>query len=243
MTANTASIKWNGSTLQARQLQEKLRSGIDLSPLKKKCRFIGGSDISFNKKENAVYAAIVVLRIDDDGAINEIVEEAVGIDQVNFPYIPGFLSFREVPPLLKLWNTLKIKPDVLMLDGHGIMHPRSMGVATHFGLETGIPTLGCAKKRLVGEYLEPGLERGSASPLFHQGELRGYVYRSRALVKPIFVSPGTGMSIDDALDFVRLTGGRYRLPEPTRLAHQAANRLRRQYLDLKFNCKSGTLLE
>lgn len=229
MVANTATIQWNGSTQQAREVQEKLRSKINLSPLKKKCRYIGGSDISFNKKENTVYAAIVVLRI-DDSAIGEVVEEAVGIDQVTFPYIPGFLSFREVPPLLKLWNTLKIKPDVLMLDGHGIMHPRGMGVATHFGLEAGIPTLGCAKKRLVGEYVEPAREKNSVSPLFYQGELRGYVYRSRALVKPVFVSPGNGMSIDDALNFVRLSGGRFRLPEPTRLAHQAANRLRKQYM-------------
>ena len=223
-----SSIQWNGSTLQARQLQEKLRSRIDLSPLKKKCRYIGGSDISFNKKENTVYAAIVVLRIDDD-AIGEIVEEAAGIDQVTFPYIPGFLSFREVPPLLKLWKTLKIRPDVLMLDGHGIMHPRRMGVASHFGLEAGIPTLGCAKKRLVGEYVEPALEKGSIAPLFHQEELRGYVYRSRALVKPVFISPGTGMSIEDALRFARLSSGKYRLPEPTRLAHQLANRLRRKF--------------
>ncbi len=225
MSSDISSIQWNGSTTQARLLQEKLRSRINLSPLKKKCRLIGGSDISFNKKEQIVYAAIVVLSLDDCS----VVEEAGEIDRISFPYIPGFLSFREVPPLLKVWSKLRNKPDVLMLDGHGIMHPRCMGVATHFGLEAGIPTLGCAKKRLVGEYHEPAPEKDSISPLCYQGELRGYVYRSRAFVKPVFVSPGTGMSIDNALDFARRTSGRYRLPEPTRLAHQLANRLRMQH--------------
>lgn len=224
MSSNIGSIKWNGSTLQARQLQEKLRSQIDLSPLKKPCRFIGGSDISFNKKERIVYAAMVVLDLDN----GTVVEEAGLVDSVSFPYIPGFLSFREVPPLLKVWKKLRLKPDVLMLDGHGIMHPRGMGVATHFGLEAGVPTLGCAKKRLIGEYTEPELQQGSASPLYYQGELRGYVYRSRTGVKPVFISPGTGMSLENALDFARRTIGRYRLPEPTRLAHQLANRLRKQ---------------
>lgn len=223
MNSSIQSIQWNGSTQQARQLQEKLRSRIDLSPLKKPCGLIGGADISFNQWEQTVYAAIVVLRL-EDGAL---IEEAGIIDSVRFPYIPGFLSFREVPPLLKAWDTLKNKPDAVMLDGHGIMHPRCMGVATHFGLEAGVPTLGCAKKRLVGEYEEPSVEQGASSPLFYQGELRGYVFRTRTMVKPVFVSPGTGMSIRNALELVKRTGGKYRLPEPTRQAHQLANKLRK----------------
>ena len=148
MTAQSAdTIKWHGSTEEARLLQHKLRARVDLSPLQSECQFIGGADISFNLKQNIVYAAIVVLKIDD----LSVVENAGVIDEIHFPYVPGFLSFREVPPLLKVWRKLKRRPDVLMLDGHGIMHPRCMGVATHFGLEAGVPTLGCAKKRLIGD--------------------------------------------------------------------------------------------
>ena len=224
MTETSSFTYWNGSIEQCRALQESLRARVVLTPCNRHFTTIGGADISFNPNSNIVYAAIVVL----NSRSLAVIDQVTITDTATFPYIPGYLSFREVPSLLKAWSGLTHKPEVMMLDGHGILHPRRLGVATHFGLETGIPTLGCAKKRLVGEYLEPGPNRGECSPIYYQQEHCGYVYRSRSQVKPIYISPGNGMSVDDALAVTKQVGGNYRLPEPTRLAHQLANQLRQR---------------
>lgn len=208
---------------QALQLQQELREHISLLPLEKKVTYLAGADISFNLYEDVVYAGIVVLRLPELTAV----VHAVAQGNAGFPYIPGFLSFREIPSLLRVWELLPLKPDALMADGHGIAHPRRMGIATHFGLVTGCPTLGCAKKKLTGQYAEPADEKGTISPLIHQKEIIGWAFRSKKKTKPVFISPGNGMSGDDALALATASLGGYRIPEPTRQAHLLVNRFRR----------------
>ena len=217
---------WEGHTADFKALQESLRAGIDLEPLQDQPRLIAGADISLNRGSRTVYAGIVVL----DYQTLEMVEQQGVIEDVDVPYIPGYLSFREVPPLYKAWQKLLCRPDVVMLDGHGILHPRAMGVATHFGLTAKVATLGCAKKPLVGEFSEPAYTAGSAEPVNYQSETRGYILRTRRNVKPVFISPGTGMNCTDALQIAQHCARGWRLPEPTRQAHLYVNHLRRMQL-------------
>jgi deoxyribonuclease V len=140
--------------------------------------------------------------------------------------VPGLLSFREVPPLLEAWEKLKTKPDVLMLDGQGIAHPRRFGIACHIGVLLGWPTVGCAKSILVGKYGELGLEAGSRSALIDKGEQVGVALRTKNKVAPVYVSPGHLMDLDSAVDLVLRSTSKYRLPETTRQAHLLVNRLR-----------------
>jgi deoxyribonuclease V len=148
-------------------------------------------------------------------------------DECNVPYIPGLLSFRELPCILAAFRKLRVRPDAVLCDGHGLAHPRRLGIACLLGLWLAVPTVGCAKSRLLGTYDEPALERGSLSPLWDHGEQVGVVLRTRTRVKPVFVSPG---HLCDHASAVRLTlaaATQYRLPEPARLAHQCVSALRR----------------
>src|SRR5699024_1421753 len=144
-----------------------------------------------------------------------------------FPYIPGLLAFRELPILWKAWQQLRMKPDVLIMDGHGLAHPRRMGVATHFGIEIDRPTMGCAKSILTGTHEKLPLEKGNSVPLMDGDEQVGTVLRSRTNVNPIYISPGQKISFDDTYDVAMQVLTRYKLPRTTRLAHEWANRLRR----------------
>ncbi|WP_017731877.1 deoxyribonuclease V [Nafulsella turpanensis] len=223
MSANTLANTWEVKPSEARRIQEELRKQVVLSPLEGKCSLIAGADISFNKYEPTVYAGIVVLDIES----LQPVAHALAITKVHFPYVPGLLSFREIPALLQAWKLLEVKPDVIMADGHGIAHPRRLGIATHFGLATNMPSLGLAKKKLVGKYEEPDSLPGSFSPLEHNNETVGYVYRTKKNVKPVYVSPGFKTDLESALSILRQTTGKYRIPEPTRQAHLLVNQLRR----------------
>ncbi|AHM58892.1 endonuclease V [Flammeovirgaceae bacterium 311] len=211
------------SAEEALKLQQSLRQQINLAPMDTAVNYLGGADISFNLYEDEVYAGIIILKLPD----LEPVLHAVAKGTAGFPYIPGFLSFREIPSLLRVWELLPQKPDALVVDGHGIAHPRRMGIATHLGLVTGCPTLGCAKKKLTGTYQEPETEKGSTTPLMHKQEQIGYAFRSKKGTKPVFVSPGNCMSMDDALEITLKSLGKYRIPEPTRQAHLLVNRFRR----------------
>lgn len=223
--ANSAKNQYQhpASAEEALEQQQALRKQIDLSPMLREVRYLGGADISFNLYEDEVYAGIIILELP---TLTPVVH-AVAKGAAGFPYIPGFLSFREIPSLLRVWELLPIIPDALMVDGHGIAHPRRMGIATHFGLVTGCPTLGCAKKKLVGKYEEPAQEKGAISPMMHQKELIGYSFRSRKETKPVYISPGTGMDMEEALAITRASLGKYRIPEPTRQAHTLVNKFRR----------------
>lgn len=213
---------WNLTPTEAIALQKQLRSEINLQNLSQKVAFIGGADISFNKFSEIVYAGIVVLRYPS----LELYAHSAVISKSTFPYIPGLLSFREIPALLEAWEQLDKKPDVLMVDGHGIAHPRRMGIAAHFGLVTKWPTLGCAKKVLTGKYEEPEPEKGSYTGLMDGEERIGMMLRTKNKVKPVIVSPGNLLSFENALEITLNSLTAYRLPEPTRQAHLLVNKLR-----------------
>lgn len=213
---------WTGNTEEAKALQLKLREHIDLSPLPHPPKIIAGADISMNRGSPTGHAGIVVLEYPS----MQLLEEQGYSGTIPFPYIPGYLSFREVPLLLKAWQKLKHVPDVVMLDGHGIMHPRFFGVACHFGLAVNKPTLGCAKKHLVGNYDQPERIKGNKHSVRYKERHVGYVLCSRDNCNPVYISPGTGMSCEQSLELTQRSLTHYRLPEPTRLAHAFVNRLR-----------------
>jgi len=146
--------------------------------------------------------------------------------EVTFPYVPGLLSFREIPALAVAWQQLPTRPDFLVIDGHGLAHPRRMGIACHAGLVFNLPTIGCAKSLLVGRYGHLGEERGATAPLVHRGEVVGMAVRTRARVSPVYVSPGHCMDLPTAVELV-LRLADYREPETTRRAHRLVNALRR----------------
>jgi deoxyribonuclease V len=141
-------------------------------------------------------------------------------DKITFPYIPGYLSFREAPAILQLIELYAKNVDIFIFDGHGIAHPRGLGIASHIGVLADIVTIGCAKKKLIGTYQDPGIEKGAASDLVYKDNVVARVLRTREKVKPVFVSVGHRVNLDQATDLIQSCCTRYRLPEPTRLAHQ-----------------------
>lgn len=182
-------------------------------------RYIGGADVGFEQEGAVTRAAIVILEYPS----MTLVEHRIARIETTMPYIPGFLSFREYPALLAAWQSLQLKPDLLFVDGHGISHPRRLGVASHFGLLVDVPTIGVAKKRLCGRFADLDPEPGSRQPLLDKGEHIGWVLRSKARCNPLFVSTGHRVSLDSALHWVENCLRGYRLPEPTRWADAVAS--------------------
>lgn len=211
------------SVREAKLRQEQLREKITLRPLRKEIHTVAGADLSFNKNSDRVYAGIVILSLPD----LDVVARSGVATEVDFPYIPGLLAWRELPPLIEAWNLLELQPDVTILDGHGIAHPRRMGLATHFGITVDQPTIGCAKNKLTGDFEEPDPEKGSYRYITDEGKRIGIVLRSRTDVKPIFVSPGHKVSFRDSREIIMRCLSRYKLPETTRESHDLVNRLRR----------------
>ncbi|RYC67425.1 deoxyribonuclease V [Spirosoma sordidisoli] len=215
---------WTAVTpAEAVALQQQLRSQIRIQPLTEPVRTIAGCDISFNKYEETVYAGIVVLDLET----LDTIEEAGVVSTATFPYVPGLLSFREIPSLLEAWQKLTIEPDVVMFDGQGIAHPRRIGIASHGGLFLNRPTFGCAKSVLVGKYEEPAPERGSWSPMTHYRDVIGAALRTKNKVNPVYVSPGHLIDLETAVALTLACDKGYRIPEPTRRAHNLVNALRR----------------
>lgn len=216
-------ISYDNLTIpQATQLQKKLAAQINLQPYNKLPRTIAGADISFNKSSTTVYAGVVVLSFPD----LKLLSYSLAVAETTFPYVSGYLAFREMPAITKAWDQLRAKPDLLVFDGQGVLHPRRLGIATHFGVLTDQPTIGCAKTMLYGEYNNPELEKFSTSPIYAKAELAGYALRTKMAVKPVFVSPGHLTDPQSALDIMMQCVGRYRIPEPTRIAHAMVNRFR-----------------
>lgn len=220
---------WNLSYSRAREVQADLACKVEFAPLKKSPKLIAGIDCAFSKDGKRIFAAVVLLRLPQF----ELAETVSASRKVTFPYIPGLLSFREAPVCLAAVEKLQNQPDVFMIDGQGIAHPRQLGLAAHLGLFLDRPTIGCAKSRLTGTYEEPPLEKGAYSLLKEekgkqntQPETIGAVVRTRTNVKPVFVSVGHKCLLEDATRVVLECAVRYRLPEPTRLAHQAVSRLK-----------------
>ncbi len=215
---------WNLTPKEAVEAQKEWRSLVRIEPLAREVNTIAGADISFNKFSEVIYSGIVVLSLPD----LRIVETASVRSTAKFPYVPGLLSFRETPSFLECWEKLKTKPDVLMLDGQGLAHPRRFGIACHIGLLLDLPTIGCAKSILVGKHEELGLEAGSNVPLIDKNEIVGVALRTKNKVAPVYISAGHLMDLNSAVDLTLRSVTKYRQPEPTRQAHLLVNQLRRE---------------
>ncbi len=222
MSRDPALHAWDLSTAEARALQLELAARVDSKRPLGPYRTIGGADVSYNKYSPTLFAAVVVLRADTLG----VIDRAGVIARAGFPYVPGLLSFREAPAVIEAFEKLSVCPDVLICDGQGIAHPRRLGLASHLGLWLEIPTIGCAKSHLFGKYDEPGPERGDWSPMTDGDETIGAVLRTRARVKPLFVSPGHLCDLEGAIETVLALSPKYRQPITTRLAHNFVNELR-----------------
>jgi deoxyribonuclease V len=226
---------WNLSYSQAIALQKSLSEKVQLVELKDQPKTIAGIDCALSKDNQRIIAVAVVLRTqpaqkDLWGPIEssdfEIIETADTVQKINFPYIPGLLSFRESPACIAAVEKLKNEPDVFIIDGQGLAHPRRFGLACHLGLFFDKPTIGCAKSRLTGSFENPPLEKGSFSPLKDGNEIIGAVVRTRTNVEPLFVSVGNKCLLNDAINITLDCTTKYRIPEPTRLAHQLVSTLK-----------------
>jgi len=216
---------WALSASEAIALQRRLAGKIRPAPFELVVGMsVAGVDVSYRRFGNLFHAGVVVLSYPD----LEPLATAVATLENPFPYIPGLLSFRELPVVLEAFRRLEQRPDLVMVDGQGRAHPRRFGLACHLGLWLGLPTLGCAKSRLCGDYDDPAPERGATSLLREEGEELGRVVRTRTGVKPLFVSPGHLIDVTSAERAVLACHGGYRLPAPTRHAHLLANRQRLQ---------------
>ena len=205
---------WDVSPQEAVQLQKQIREKIIPYGKVKSVRLVAGADVAYDKKSNTTYAGVVVLRLTDLA----IVETSMASCPTSFPYIPGLLSFREGPAILEALDKLKVRPDLLIFDGQGIAHPRRFGIASHIGLLTAIPSIGCAKKILVGGFDRLASKRGSFTFLMDKGEVIGAAVRTRNNVSPVFVSIGHRVNLQDSIRYVLSCCRGFRLPETTRRA-------------------------
>jgi deoxyribonuclease V len=209
---------WQMNAGQAMAIQMKLAAQVSrVGEITSPC-LVAGVDISVNKVAGTGTGAVVVLSYPE---LN-LVETRVVTDRLEFPYVPGLLSFRESPLILAACAKLNVTPDLIMVDGQGIAHPRRMGLASHLGLFLDTPAIGCAKSRLCGSHDVPGDEAGSYADLVDRGELIGAVLRTKAGVNPVYISIGHKVDLPAAIRWVMACCRGYRLPEPTRLAHLAA---------------------
>jgi deoxyribonuclease V len=213
----------NLSIAEATQLQLEMQEKIKLTPLGSPIKKVAGADISYNKFSSAVYAGIVLLSYPDMKPLAYSLIET----EINFPYVPGYLAFREIPAIKIAYDQLREKPDVMIMDGQGIVHPRKMGVASHFGLLENIPAIGCGKTMLFGKYNDLAEEKFSISPIYSKDEILGYALRTQTAINPVFISPGHLVTLDQTVEIMKNCTGKYRIPEPTRLADQIVNALRR----------------
>ncbi|MEW6410619.1 MAG: deoxyribonuclease V [Nitrospirota bacterium] len=202
-------------------LREKVRTEISEVTLEN-LRLVAGADVSSSKKDDNIYAGVILFSYPS----LSIIEESVISGKTRFPYIPGLLSFREGPVLIDAFKGLTRMPELAIFDGQGIAHPAGLGLATHLGLMLDIPSIGCAKNRLIGEYKDPSPRQGSFSPLIYKGIEVGAVLRTKDHVRPVFVSPGHKMDIRESVRIVLALSKGYRLPEVIRQSHILVNRLR-----------------
>jgi deoxyribonuclease V len=216
------SFTWPDTISEAKAVQSALKDKVKIILLQQTPEYIAGVDAAF--PENEVLAVACLYRYPE----LFLVEETIAVTEVSFPYIPGFLSFREGPAIIEAIQKLTIKPDLILVDGQGIAHPKGLGIASHIGVLVGIPTIGCAKSRLVGEYKEPGFRKGAWSPLQYDGKVVGAVLRTRDHVRPLFVSPGHCIDLKTSIEIVLGCTGKYRIPEPLRRADLLSKKNRKQ---------------
>ena len=215
-------MKFPRSIEEARKVQLELKKKVRLMPLRKQLRIIAGIDAAFT--DDRIVAVACLFTYPDLKPL----EDAHAARKITFPYVPGFLSFREGPAIIRAANRLSVRPDLILFDGQGIAHPEGLGIASHIGIVLAIPSIGCAKSRLTGEYNEPGAKKGNQSRLFYKGKAIGKVLRTRDNVKPLFVSPGHMMDIEGAVSIVMQCVGKYRIPEPIRRADALSKKLKQK---------------
>jgi deoxyribonuclease V len=212
--------EWPSNVAEAVAIQRQIAGGVLINDqLDEPVQYVAGIDVGFEQEGSVTRAAIAVLRF----PTLELVEEVLARRPTSFPYVPGLLSFREIPAILDALSTMKNAPGLLLCDGHGIAHPRRLGIASHLGVLTGLPTLGVGKSILVGRHEDVPQEKGAWQPLIHRGEVVGAALRTRPNVSPVFISPGHRISLDTAIRYVMACVTKYRLPETTRYAHDLAS--------------------
>ncbi len=203
---------------EAVELQKRLRDLVSRRWDGRKVSTIAAADVHFPTREIS-RAALTVVSFPGLQQLETVVRDTA----TSFPYIPGLLSFREIPPILETWKHLQTLPDLLLCDSHGTAHPRGLGMASHLGITLGIPSIGCAKSHLFGRYEEPGPERGDRSPVSDRsGRVIGSVLRTRSGVRPVYVSPGHLIDLRTSIRFILACAPKYRIPVPLKMAHQAA---------------------
>ncbi len=216
---------WDVSPKEAVRIQKQIREKIIPYGKVQPVRLVAGADVAYDKKSNTTYAGVAVLRLPDLA----MVETNVASCPTSFPYIPGLLTFREAPAIVQVLEKVQSNPDVLFIDGHGLSHPRSVGIASHIGLLIDRPVIGCAKSLLVGDYADPDSPRGSQSYLFNRNsDIIGAVVRTRDKVKPVFISIGHRIDLEEAIKLTLSCGKGYRIPEPTRQADLLVEKAKRE---------------
>jgi len=210
---------WDLTPKAAIALQQQLRTHVVVADRFGEVQRVAGVDVGFEENNTITRAAVAVLEFPS----LELVEYAIARQPTRFPYVPGLLSFREVPVVLEALEKLSSLPDMLLCDGQGIAHPRRLGIASHLGVLLDLPSIGVAKSRLIGAHADVAEEKGAWQPLEDKGEVIGCVLRSRNRVKPLYISPGHRVGIDSAREWVMACLTRYRLPETTRWAHRLAS--------------------
>ncbi len=217
--------RWDVTPQEAIAIQKRLRSKVIPRGRVRRPRLIAGADAAFDKDSESVFAVAVVLSF----PALEILECVSHIDHLTFPYVPGLLSFREAPTILRAFGKLRRTPDVIFVDGQGLAHPRAFGIACHIGVCLDHPVIGCAKSVLIGSYEEPKPPRGSESSLYgREGRVIGAAVRTRDRIRPVFVSVGHRISLKEAIRLTLACGKGYRIPEPTRLADHLAAEAKRE---------------
>ena len=219
-TPRYTSPRYSGAVEEQLRLKGELR----FEPLPARLRYVGGADVSISRFGKTGWGGLVVCDLD---AGLEVVDTSVVSMDLDFPYIPGMLGFREVPVLMRALALLTVRPEVVLVDAQGTAHPRGFGSACHFGVSGGLPSVGCAKSLLCGDYEEPGTQQGARSPIVFEGDRVGMALRTRSGVAPVFVSPGHLSDMESSLELVLRCCTGYRIPMPIRLAHGAVNDARR----------------
>lgn len=222
--------RWKLTPREAMRLQESLRERVVLEDRFNQIRYVAGADIAFDPATEIAFAGVIVYRFPS----LEEVERRMARRKLQFPYVPGLLSFRESPILMAAFTRLKTEPDILLIDGHGLAHPRLFGIACHIGVLFDKPAIGCAKSLLVGVAGEPGVKAGSTAPLEFRGERVGTVLRTRDHTRPIFVTQGHRISLPTAVRVVRKCTDGFRIPKPTREADHYVRGLRQAYQQSQF---------
>ncbi len=213
-------MKWPGDIKKAKEIQNNLKQKVKIVPLKRKPEVIAGVDATFT--EDRIIGTACLYKYPE----MDFLEDSYAVIKTTFPYIPGFLSFREGPVIIKAVKNLKTKPDLILFDGQGIAHTAGVGIATHIGIILIIPSIGCAKSRLVGDYTTPGHRKGQYTYLKYHGRTVGAVLRTRNNVRPVFVSPGHRVDLKGAVDIVLKCTCSYRIPEPLRQADILSKKLK-----------------